>query len=110
LQENTCAGFINLCGAAKVFQVNENAPRSIQVFVCFVVLIDPEIQHSEIVFDASEITLMLCLFEVITRRCILNQSAVNIISALLQYRKVFKRISESVMVGTYKRVIVNPVE
>src|SRR5215208_3234674 len=68
LEKHTSASLINLGHQTSVFAACEDPASVIEVFVCFVTPVDPEIQHSKIVFDAGEITLMLCLFEVITCR------------------------------------------
>lgn len=49
---------------------------------------------------------MFCLFKVVTRGCVLNQSAIQIISLCLCFPKMPQYGSENLMVTTLKRFIV----
>ena len=81
LQKHTSASLINLRCRAPVFDAGKDAASAIQMLVCIVTAIDPEVEKAEIVFDGREITSVPCLFKVITCGGVFNQSAVNVISA-----------------------------
>ena len=68
---------------AGIFEALENAPCVVQVFVRLIASVDLVVEKAQIVYNAGEIAFVPCLFKVITRGCVLNQSAVNVISSFL---------------------------
>src|SRR5689334_20795987 len=71
-EKHTSASLIDLGHQSNVLETGENTPRTIQVRVRFVVLVNPEIQHSKIVLDTGEITSVLGLFKVVTSGCVFD--------------------------------------
>ena len=53
IRSRTGASFIHLRNQTTFLEVGKNVPRPIQVSVCFVVAVNPAIQHSKIVKSSS---------------------------------------------------------
>src|ERR1051325_9151609 len=94
-KKNASARFIYSRDRSNVSEAFEYASCIVEVVQSFLTAIDLEVEKAEIVLDVGQVSPVLDFFEVITGRGIFNQSAVEIIAALLLFPETFQHVSES---------------
>jgi hypothetical protein len=73
----------------------------------FVAAIDMEVNESKLIFNVRQVTSVLCSLEVVTSSRVLDQSTINVVAALLGFPKVTQHSTESDVVTTFERFVVD---
>src|SRR6185369_2364567 len=109
-KENAGARLVHSGDRSDVAKAFEYASGVVEMVQRFVTAIDLEIEKAEIVLDEGQVSPVLDLFEVITRCGVFNQSAIEIVTALLLFPKTFQHVSESGVITASQRIVVDPLK